>query len=66
MVLGRYKQHCNFYTLSVHNSKCNLTEIHTQTSKIPYISADLSPININQYCLVNVERCVTLWDLTKM
>ncbi|XP_017763570.1 PREDICTED: uncharacterized protein LOC108553256 [Eufriesea mexicana] len=66
MVLGRYKQHCNFYVLSVHNSKCNLTEIHTQTSKIPYISADLNPINVNQYCLVNVERCVTLWDLTKM
>ncbi|OAD52878.1 hypothetical protein WN48_11255 [Eufriesea mexicana] len=62
----RYKQHCNFYVLSVHNSKCNLTEIHTQTSKIPYISADLNPINVNQYCLVNVERCVTLWDLTKM
>ncbi|XP_068974470.1 uncharacterized protein TAF1C-like isoform X1 [Bombus flavifrons] len=66
MFLGRYKRHCNFYTLSEHDNKCKLTEIHTQTSKTPYIGADLSPINANQYCLVNVERCVTLWDIVKM
>lgn len=66
MVLGRYKQHCNFYRLSDYDNKCNLTEIHTQTSKIPYIGADLNSINTNQYCLVNVERYVTLWDIVKM
>ncbi|KAK9304854.1 hypothetical protein QLX08_003922 [Tetragonisca angustula] len=66
IVLGRYKQHCNFYRLSEHDNKFNLTEIHTQTSKIPYIGADLNSINTNQYCLVNVERYVTLWDIVKI
>ncbi|KAG6797130.1 hypothetical protein HZU73_07516 [Apis mellifera caucasica] len=66
MILGRYKQHCNFYILSERDNKCNLTEVHTQISKIPYISADLNPLNANQYCLVDVNRCVTLWDMTKM
>ncbi|XP_076751559.1 TATA box-binding protein-associated factor RNA polymerase I subunit C-like [Xylocopa sonorina] len=66
IILGRYKWNCNFYILSERDYKCNLTEIHTQTSKVPYISADLNPINRNQYCSLNVERCVTLWDVTKM
>ncbi|KOC68409.1 hypothetical protein WH47_03567 [Habropoda laboriosa] len=66
MILGRHKKHCNFYILSEHDNKCQLTEIHEQKSKIPYISADLSPINVNQYCTVNVERYVTLWDINKM
>ncbi|XP_017877115.1 uncharacterized protein LOC108623245 isoform X2 [Ceratina calcarata] len=66
MVLGRYKWNCNFYILSEHDNKCNLTEIHKQPSKIPYISGDLNPTNVNHYCLANVERRVTLWDVTKM
>ncbi|CAL7946110.1 unnamed protein product [Xylocopa violacea] len=66
IILGRYKWNCNFYILSEHDYKCNLIEIHRQTSKVPYISADLSPINRNQYCSLNVERCVALWDITKM
>ncbi|CAK9830885.1 hypothetical protein ANTRET_LOCUS7976 [Anthophora retusa] len=66
MILGRHKKYCNFYILSEHDNKCKLTEIHTQRSKVPYVTADLSPINVNQYCMVNVERYLTLWDITKM
>ena len=66
MILGRYKNHCNFYLLLDHENKCSLTEIHKQPSKIPYVSADLNLINTKQYCTVNVERSVTLWDMTKM
>lgn len=66
MILGRYKNHCNFYLLLDHENKCSLTEIHKQSSKIPYVSADLNLINTNQYCTVNVGRSVTLWDMTKM
>ncbi|XP_043265581.1 uncharacterized protein LOC122405127 [Colletes gigas] len=65
-VLGRYKDHCNFYMLSECDNKYSLDEIHRQSSKIPYVSADLNLINTNQYCTVNVERSVTLWDITKM
>ncbi|XP_033325282.1 TATA box-binding protein-associated factor RNA polymerase I subunit C-like [Megalopta genalis] len=65
-ILGRYKDHCNFYILSECNEKWNLTEIHRQPSSIPLVSADLSSYNTNQYCTVNSERTVTLWDVTKM
>ncbi|KZC10848.1 PREDICTED: uncharacterized protein LOC107189068 [Dufourea novaeangliae] len=65
-ILGRYKNHCNFYMLSERDTKFRLAEIHRQPSKVPYVSADLSSINTNQYCTVNIERCVTLWDITKL
>ncbi|XP_076279135.1 TATA box-binding protein-associated factor RNA polymerase I subunit C-like [Lasioglossum baleicum] len=65
-ILGRYKNHCNFYILSEHNEKWHLTEIHRQASNIPLVSTDLSIHNSDQYCTVNAERNVTLWDITKM
>lgn len=48
------------------NDKLNLNEIHTQPSKVPYVSADLHVINKNQYCTADAERTVTLWDITEM
>ncbi|XP_029040385.1 uncharacterized protein LOC114874863 [Osmia bicornis bicornis] len=66
MILGRYKHNCNFYMLYERDNKLRFTEIHTQPSAVPYVSADLHLINKNQYCTVNVERSVTLWDITKM
>ncbi|XP_012147864.1 TATA box-binding protein-associated factor RNA polymerase I subunit C-like [Megachile rotundata] len=66
MILGRYKHHCNFYTLSEYDNKCNLTEIHMQPSKVPYVSADLHLINKNHYCTASAKRSVILWDITKM
>ncbi|XP_076245686.1 TATA box-binding protein-associated factor RNA polymerase I subunit C-like isoform X2 [Calliopsis andreniformis] len=66
MILGRYKNHCNFYMLSERDNKCNLTEIHRQLSKIPYVGADLSSTDTHHYCTINAGRSVTLWDITKM
>ncbi|XP_054005973.1 uncharacterized protein LOC128890953 [Hylaeus anthracinus] len=65
-VMGRYKNHCNFYMLSERDSKYSLIEIHRQPSKVPYVSADLNLIDTKQYCTLNVARSVTLWDLTRM
>ncbi|XP_076178174.1 TATA box-binding protein-associated factor RNA polymerase I subunit C-like isoform X2 [Ptiloglossa arizonensis] len=65
-VLGRYKNQCNFYTLSERDNKYSLIEIHEQPSKVPFVSADLNLINTNQYCTLNVTRSITLWDITKM
>lgn len=65
-IIGRYKNHCILYNLSVDNSHLNLIELHKVKSPIPFISTDLNPFKINEFCTVNVERQVSTWDMMKM
>ncbi|XP_012256778.2 uncharacterized protein LOC105686480 [Athalia rosae] len=65
-ILTRQKYSCRFYTLSTMKGKLELEEIHRQQSDSPYVSADLNPVSLNKYCLVNSERSVELWDLNRM
>ncbi|XP_033211089.1 uncharacterized protein LOC117169080 [Belonocnema kinseyi] len=65
-ILGRYKNHCILYSLSGLKEKMLLIELHKQTSSIPYVSADLNPVSLNEYCTANVERVISKWDLMKV
>ncbi|KYN08064.1 PREDICTED: uncharacterized protein LOC108776494 [Cyphomyrmex costatus] len=64
-ILGRHKDQCTLYTLSNSENHLLLNEIHTQASKVPYVSADLSLTNINYHCTLNAERMLYLWDINK-
>ncbi|KAL0128074.1 hypothetical protein PUN28_003363 [Cardiocondyla obscurior] len=62
-ILGRHKGQCTLYTLSTSESHLLLKEIHTQASKVSYVSADLSLTDVNYHCTLNVEGILSLWDI---
>jgi len=64
-ILGRYKNQCALYILTNFENQLRLNEIHYQTSKIPYISADVSLTNSNLHCTLDAKRILSLWDINK-
>ncbi|XP_014479714.1 PREDICTED: uncharacterized protein LOC106747002 [Dinoponera quadriceps] len=64
-ILGRHKNQCALYTLCNFENHLILKEIHKQASKIPYVSADLSLINVNHHCTLNADKILSLWDITR-
>ncbi|XP_051174820.1 uncharacterized protein LOC127290354 [Leptopilina boulardi] len=64
-IIGRFKNHCILYNLYVSNSKLNLIELHKEISSIPFVSADLNPFKVKEFSTVNVERLISIWDVTK-
>ncbi|XP_072749836.1 uncharacterized protein Taf1c-like [Anoplolepis gracilipes] len=65
-ILGRHKNQCTIYTLTNSENYLLLNEIHTQASKAPYVSADLSLTNVNYHCTLSAERILSLWDINNM
>lgn len=62
-ILGRHKSYCDIYILSELNGGYSLKRHQRQESEVPYVGADLSKKNQSQYCTLNVERSITLWDV---
>ncbi|XP_066595492.1 uncharacterized protein TAF1C-like isoform X2 [Prorops nasuta] len=65
-IIGRHKNSLNIYRLTESKDRLSMIEIHNMRSKLPYIGADISSFNINEYCTITVERQLALWDLTKV
>ncbi|XP_008551738.1 uncharacterized protein LOC103574139 [Microplitis demolitor] len=63
-LLARFKHECIFYSLTEKNGELNLIALDNKESKsTPFISADLNPIDPNQYCTFNVGRTFELCDM---
>ncbi|XP_015601100.1 uncharacterized protein LOC107270526 isoform X2 [Cephus cinctus] len=65
-ILGRYKNQCVIYCISYIDNKVEIFGQHKQSSPIAYISADLNSEYRNQYCTVDLDRCLSLWDINKV
>ncbi|XP_043280847.1 uncharacterized protein TAF1C-like isoform X2 [Venturia canescens] len=62
-ILARAKNNCIIYSLAETHGKLRLFQIENKKSRLPYVSADLDPLNHNRFCSVDVERTLTLWDV---
>ncbi|KAI4504053.1 hypothetical protein M0802_000524 [Mischocyttarus mexicanus] len=65
VILGRYKNHCILYKLTLRGNKVELFEFHKKASTLPYVSGEMCPCIEDYFCTIDVNRMLSLWNVNR-